>query len=155
MMGSFFGALVVSIPMQYCGRKAALLGQYVIFSVGFLLVACTNYHRNKYFMYVGRGLGGFAVGCATPASQIYVSECSSPRIRGRLGSFTASSMALGIWLAYIIGAFVEWYVHAWVFSALPVVFFFWTLFMPETPIWLLTHGKEDQARQSLQKLRGP
>ena len=155
MVGSFVGALFVSIPMHYCGRKFVLLGQYVIFTVGFILIGYTNYHRHKYFMYAGRALGGFAIGCAIPASQIYLSECSSPSIRGRLGSFTASSLALGIWSAYIIGAFVEWHTHAWIFSALPAVFFVMTLFMPETPIWLLTHGNEDQARQSLQRLRGP
>jgi facilitated trehalose transporter len=105
-------------------------------------------------IYVGRCLTGFAAGCTTPASQIYLSECSSPRIRGRLGSFTASSLALGILVTYIIGAFVEWYVLALVFGTLPIVFLIWTWLMPETPVWLLTHGRDVDARQSLQRLRG-
>ncbi|KZS11508.1 Uncharacterized protein APZ42_024333 [Daphnia magna] len=105
-------------------------------------------------LYVGRILQGLAVGCTTPACQIYVSECSSPNIRGRLGSITASSLALGIWVAYIIGAFVEWDTLSFIFSALPVVFLLLTCFMPETPIWLLTHGMEDEGRQALQQLRG-
>ena len=158
MLGALVGALVVSIPMQYFGRKAALVGHYTLFTTGFLLIGFAFFahgHQHKSIMiYVGRCLTGFAAGCTTPASQIYLSECSSPRIRGRLGSLTASSLALGILVTYIIGAFVEWYVLAWVFGVLPVVFLTWTLFMPETPVWLVSHGREDQARLSLQRLRG-
>ena len=154
MLGSLFGALIVSIPMHYCGRKAALVGHYTLFIAGFLLIGFTYFARHKSMIYVGRCLTGFAAGCTTPASQIYLSECSSPRIRGRLGSFTASSLALGILAIYIIGAFVQWYVLAWVFGVLPIVFLIWTILMPETPVWLLMHDREDQARQSLQRLRG-
>ena len=83
-----------------------------------------------------------------------MSECASPGIRGRLGSLTASSLALGIWMTYIVGSFVEWYVLAWVFSCLPVAFLLGTLFLPESPSWLLANGREQEARQSLQRLRG-
>ncbi|XP_045028718.1 facilitated trehalose transporter Tret1 [Daphnia magna] len=154
MCGSFFGALVVSIPMQYFGRKKALVGHYLLYIFGFLTVGLTCFGKHKAMLYVGRILQGLAVGCTTPACQIYVSECSSPNIRGRLGSITASSLALGIWVAYIIGAFVEWDTLSFIFSALPVVFLLLTCFMPETPIWLLTHGMEDEGRQALQQLRG-
>lgn len=86
--------------------------------------------------------------------ELKVSECSSPRIRGRLGSFTASSMALGILVVYIFGAFCEWQNLAWIFGCVPVIFLVWTAMMPETPIWLLTHGKEEEAKKALRYLRG-
>jgi hypothetical protein len=63
-------------------------------------------------------------------------------------------LALGIWVAYIIGAFVEWHVLAFIFTVLPCIFLLWTCAMPETPIWLLTHGHEDDGRKALQELRG-
>ena len=83
-----------------------------------------------------------------------MSECASSGIRGRLGSLTASSLALGIWMTYIVGSFVEWYVLAWVFGCLPVAFLLGTLFLPESPSWLLANGREQEARQSIQLLRG-
>ncbi len=83
-----------------------------------------------------------------------MSECSSPSIRGRLGSLTASALALGIWVAYIVGAFVQWDHLAWIFSVLPGIFLLWTCLMPETPIWLLTNGFEEDGREALQRLRG-
>lgn len=71
-----------------------------------------------------------------------------------LGSFTASALAFGILVSYIIGAFVEWHVLALIhagFSCLMLVAMF---FMPETPVWYLSKGEETKARASLQRLRG-
>merc|ERR1712071_186224 len=77
-----------------------------------------------------------------------------PRIRGALGSFTAIFLALGILLAYIIGAFVQWDELAWILSVFPILLFGCMWFMPETPSWLLSNNREDEARASLQNLRG-
>ena len=173
MIGAVLGALLVNKPMQFYGRKSALIGHYLIFITGFLITGFTYFAKHKALLYVGRFLMGFAAGCTTPASQIYVilkklfeiwtsksylhlqvSECASPSIRGRLGSLTASSLALGVLVCYTIGAFVEWNVLSWVFGCLPIVFLLMTVFMPESPAWLLANGREQEARQSLQRLRG-
>lgn len=52
---------------------------------------------------------------------LQVSECSSPRIRGALGSFTATFLSLGIVIAYIVGAFVEWQTLCFLIGSLPIV----------------------------------
>ena len=148
------GSLIIGIPMQLYGRKISLAGHYLPFIIGFLLIGFTYFSRHKAMLYVGRILTGVGTGMTTPVSQIYVAECSSPRIRGRLGSFTASSMALGILVTYIVGAFVEWHVLAWVLGGVPLVFLIWTTTMPETPVWLLSNEREDDAKISLQRLRG-
>lgn len=83
-----------------------------------------------------------------------ISECSSPRIRGTLSSFTASALALGILVAYIIGAFVDWWILAFILSMFPMMLFTGMIFMPETPIWLISHNREDDAKKALQRLRG-
>ena len=85
---------------------------------------------------------------------LQISECSSTRIRGRLSSLTASSLALGILVTYIIGAFVEWYWLSWIISVFPLVLLVGMSFMPETPVWLLANDQEDEARKALQRLRG-
>lgn len=36
-----------------------------------------------------------------------------------MGSMTASALALGILVTYVIGAFVEWYVLAWIIGLFP------------------------------------
>lgn len=83
-----------------------------------------------------------------------ISECSSPHIRGTLSSLTASALALGILVAYIIGAFVDWWILALILTIFPLMLLAGMIFMPETPIWLISHKREDEARSSLQRLRG-
>ncbi len=67
---------------------------------------------------------------------------------------TASALALGIFVTYVIGAFVEHHVLGWILSVFPMMMLVGLLFLPETPVWLIANGKEEEARQSLQQLRG-
>ncbi|XP_057381612.1 facilitated trehalose transporter Tret1-2 homolog [Daphnia carinata] len=148
------GALLVSYPMQHFGRRRTLIGLSIPFFIGFLLMGLTYFGRHKAMLYVGRLMTGLVNGALTPSSQIYISECSSPRIRGVLSSLTASALALGILTPYIIGAFVDWWVLALILIVFPVLLFTGMIFMPETPIWLMAHKHEDEARRALQRLRG-
>lgn len=72
MLGALIGSLLVGIPMQLYGRRKALIGHYILFIVGFLLIGFTYYGRHKSMLYVGRILTGAGAGMTTPASQIYV-----------------------------------------------------------------------------------
>lgn len=72
MCSSFFGALIISIPMQYLGRKKALIGHYFFYIFGSLILGLTYFGKHKAMLYVGRLLQGLGVGCTTPACQIYV-----------------------------------------------------------------------------------
>jgi hypothetical protein len=69
---------------------------------------------------------------------IKVSEGASS-LNSRLGYLTASSFA-----------FVDWYVLAWILGCLPILFLCGTIMMPESPVWLLSNGREEEARRSLQ-----
>ena len=75
-------------------------------------------------------------------------------MRGILGSFTASGLAFGIFVTYTIGAFVEWDVLCYILASFPVIMLIGMLFVPETPSWLLANDREEEARLSLQRLRG-
>lgn len=72
MCSSFFGALMISIPMQYYGRKKALIGHYLFYISGSVILGLTCIGKHKSMLYVGRLLQGLGVGCTTPACQIYV-----------------------------------------------------------------------------------
>lgn len=69
---AIFGSLMISIPMQYFGRKKALIGLSFAGIIGFLLMGFTFFARHKSILYIGRILTGILVGATTPASQIYV-----------------------------------------------------------------------------------
>ena len=83
-----------------------------------------------------------------------IGESASPRVRGALGSFPAIFLSLGILIAYIIGSFVEYDVLAFILAGFPACLFVAMFFMPETPAWLLSQNREEEARKSLQFFRG-
>jgi len=148
------GSLMISWPMQAYGRKLTLVGTSVPFIVGFYLMGLSYYVNSTALLFFGRVITGLVTGASTPPAQIYVSECASPRVRGALGSFTATYLALGILIAYVIGAFVEWHILCFTLGSFPIVFGLIMLCMPETPSWLLSKSKDTKAKKVLQQLRG-
>ena len=73
---------------------------------------------------------------------------------GHFGIVDCHIVILGILVTYIIGAFVEWYVLSFILGCFPLVLLIGMIFMPETPAWLLAHDDSEEARKSLQRLRG-
>ena len=57
-------------------------------------------------------------------------------------------------LDWFVGAFVEWNTLAWILSTFPVLLMTSMLMMPESPTWLLSNGRDNQAKLALQMLRG-
>ena len=55
----------------------------------------------------------------------------------------------------MIGAFVEWNTLAWILSILPALLMTCMAMMPESPTWLLSNDRQNEAEASLRKLRGP
>ncbi len=66
------GALAISVPLQYLGRRITLIGLTIPFIAGFWLMGFTYFGQHKAMLYVGRLSSGLMNGAATPASQIYV-----------------------------------------------------------------------------------
>lgn len=66
------GALAVSVPMAYFGRRKTLIGLTIPFITGFYLMGFTYFGKHKAMLYIGRLMSGLMNGAATPASQIYV-----------------------------------------------------------------------------------
>lgn len=99
---------------------------------------------------------------------IYNSEVAPPEIRGALVSLQQLAICFGImvsfWIDYgtnfIGGTTLEtqsdaaWLTPICLQIAPALVLFFGMLFMPFSPRWLAHHGREDEARRVLARLRG-
>ncbi|XP_059622632.1 facilitated trehalose transporter Tret1-like [Phlebotomus argentipes] len=148
-LGAFFGSLVTMVLMHRMGRKISVLLAAPIWAVSWALIALSQ--RWEIIM-AGRTLSGLAVGITLPSAQIYVSECSDPKIRGVLASFPAIAMSLGIVFAYVIGSFLPWRQQAWFACAVGILQFIVIAFLPESPVWLKSKKRIPEADVSAEWL---
>ncbi|CAB1319407.1 unnamed protein product [Coregonus sp. 'balchen'] len=99
----------------------------------------------------GRGTGYLD---ATPG-QVYISEISHPKVRGALGSCPQITAVFGALSLYSLGLVVPWRWLA-VAGEIPALLMLLLLcFMPDSPRYLITCGKQEQACKALECLRGP
>lgn len=86
--------------------------------------------------------------------QVYISEISMPGIRGCLSAMLKVLGHVGVLLSYIAGTYLNWRQSALLVAVAPSMLFLGTLFIPETPSYLVLNGKDEEAASSLQWLRG-
>lgn len=156
-IGSFMtlGALVMCFPIGFIcdliGRKWAMLSTIIPFTVGWLLIIFAN---NVDMIFAGRFITGLAGGSFCVAAPLYTSEIAQKEIRGALGSYFQLLLTVGIFLVYIWGGYINPQITSVICAIVPLVFGVVFFLQPETPVYLLKKGKEEEARKSLRKLRG-
>lgn len=147
MLSIFSGTL-----SEYVGRKMFMI--YLIFPmlIGWFLLM---FAQNVAMLYAGRFITGMVAGANCVMSPLYSNEISQKEIRGSLGSFTQMMISCGILLTAIISKYVSILQFTVFCAAVPVLFGVLFFFMPESPVYLLKKGRETDAKQALQRLRGP
>lgn len=117
---------------------------------GWILIALSRHWST---LILGRLLTGISAGTSLPSAQIYVSECSNPKIRGVIGSFPSVAMSLGVLFSYIFGKFFAWNILAWISCSFNVISFLTLYFLPDSPVWLKSKGRLEEALHSKNWLR--
>ena len=157
LIGTVVGSLSIGKPCDWYGRRHVMFWLAWLFLVSALGTALA---WNWYSFVVFRWLGGLAIGGASVVTPMYIAEISPAKYRGRLVALTQFNTVLGILLAYtsnyVIAAMnlgeTEW---RWMFAvgAVPALAYFALLFFaPRSPRWLMTKGREDEARVVLQRV---
>ena len=101
---------------------------------------------------------GVAVGAASFVAPLYISELAPKRIRGGVTSFNQLMVVSGIFAAYIVnwafgGVSGDW---RWMLGigAIPgLALAIGMYFQPFSPRWLVSQGREDEARAVLERAR--
>lgn len=152
LIGAAFGSLIGGRMSDALGRRNSLLWAGAVFIGGALAVA---FAPDVPFMTVARFVLGLAVGSASVITPLYLSEIAPPHIRGRLVSFNSLMIVSGQLLAYLINAFLaQWAAWRWMLglAALPAVALFVGLFfLPDTPRWYISKGRQDDAARVLRR----
>ncbi len=156
LWGTVVGALTGGIPTQKYGRKKVLIWVGIFFTVSSLGSALAT---GPYMFSFFRFIGGLGIGISSVAAPTYVSEISTPATRGRLVAMYQFNIVFAILLAYIsnyllkgVGGPNDW---RWMLGvmAIPSLIYSALVFgIPESPRWLVTKGREADARTVLEKL---
>ncbi|XP_036149220.1 facilitated trehalose transporter Tret1 isoform X1 [Monomorium pharaonis] len=150
MLGAWFGAMIGDWIMRR-GRRLALRMTSLPLAATWVL---TGVAPCVELVYVTSFIGGLCCSVVTMVAQVYISEISMPGIRGCLSAMLKVLGHVGVLLSYIAGMYLNWRQSALLVAVAPSMFFLGTLFIPETPSYLVLNDKDDEAADSLQWLRG-
>ena len=150
LIGSMLGAVVGGIFADRAGRRATLVWGGVLFIAGSILAPLSP---NVFTLIVSRTLLGIAIGFTSVTAPVYVSELAPPQSRGMLIGLYQFALTGGIALADLVGYWLAGE-HAWRLmfglGAIPALFFFFlVLTVPESPRWLVAHGRSGEAEAVL------
>ncbi|ODQ82041.1 hypothetical protein BABINDRAFT_32637 [Babjeviella inositovora NRRL Y-12698] len=150
-LGALIGAIFAGILADLYGRKKVILGSNVLFLWG---AAMQTGCHTVWVMIGGRFIMGFGVGIGSLIAPLYISETAPTHFRGRLVVINCLSITGGQLVAYAIGAGVTHLHNGWrllVGLSLipPAVQFVMFFFLPDTPRYLISKGKLEEAKSVL------
>jgi sugar porter (SP) family MFS transporter len=172
LLGCLAGAVLSGGMSDRFGRRRLLIAAALLFAVSSVL---TGWAPGFSWFIAFRILGGVAIGMASNLSPMYIAEVAPAHIRGRLVSMNQLTIVIGILSAQVVnwliarsvpnGAAAEfirqsWYgqfAWRWMFTAVAVpalLFFAGSLFIPESPRWLVKNGRPERASRVLARIGG-
>ena len=156
-LGALIGALNQGWIADKISRKYSVIVAVVVFSVGSALqTGSTGYAM----LVVARLIGGIGIGMLSMVAPLYISEISPPEIRGALLVLEELSIVTGIVIAYWITYGTRYMAGEWAWR-LPFllqlipgfVLGAGMLFLPFSPRWLVSKGRDGEALEALRRLR--
>ncbi len=153
-IGAVFGAAFAGPAADRYGRRSMILLAAGVFIVGALASAAAP---GVEVLVIARVVIGVAIGLASAAAPVYISEVAPPESRGRLVTFFQLAVTIGILIAYLVGLAFDhvegwrWMLGLGVVPALALAF--GMLRMPQSPRWLVMSGDDFAARATLAKIR--
>jgi len=154
MLGAAAGALFAGW-LSYCiGRKYSLLVAAVLFIIGSIFCAVTP---NVEILIASRVLLGIAVGVASYAAPLYLSEIAPGKIRGSVISLYQLLITVGLFSAFVSGTILSYYeAWRWMLGIVVVpaaLLFLGVLVLPRSPRWLASKGRSHEAAKVLDDIR--
>lgn len=156
--GAFFGAFSAYTSAHFLGRKKSLLVFSLIFILGAGLMLGANGQRGLGLIYGGRVLAGWGVGGTSMIVPIYISEIAPPAVRGRLVGIYELGWQIGglvgFWINFGLNETMAPSHKQWIIpfavQLIPAgILFAGAFWLHESPRWLLSKGKREQALKNL------
>ncbi|OAA59709.1 General substrate transporter [Niveomyces insectorum RCEF 264] len=158
-IGTFVGSLLTGPFSSKFGRRPALWTASVLnFIATSIMIGTTNVGA----LYFARFVLGISVGWFLTFAQIYINEVAPAHLRGIVFAIYQSQLSTGS----IVGASVDYGTQKMlsknayriplaIFYVVPTIQCIALFFFPESPRWLMTQGRDEDASLSLRRLRNP
>lgn len=161
-VGCFLGALLILIIGDRLGRRRAMmLGAFIMIIGVIIQITAIKGHAATAQFIIGRTITGVGNGINTSTIPTYQAECAKSKNRGLLICIEGSVIAIGTLIAYWVDFGCSYGPDdlTWRFpTAFQVVFGIIVLigpyWLPESPRWLLTKDRTDEAVKVIAALRG-
>ncbi|UKZ74775.1 hypothetical protein TrVFT333_002445 [Trichoderma virens FT-333] len=157
-IGNIVGSFAAGPASDFRGRRYGMFIGALVIVIGTCVQASS--HDLAAFM-IGRFILGFGVAISTTAGPAYVSEMAHPSYRGLMtglyNTFWYIGGVPGTFVPYgtsTISGASAWRIPIWLqmsFSGIVLVF---SLFLPETPRWLMAHDKTEEALDIMARYHG-
>ncbi len=148
LWGTVLGSLLGGIPCDKLGRKKTLFWIGILFLVSALGSALAP---NPYVFSFFRFIGGIGVGASSVAAPIYISEISTAKNRGKLGTLFQFNIVFGILIAFFSNYLLDGFGGAndwrWMLGIVAVPALIYSIIVakiPESPRWLILNKKDDK-----------
>lgn len=154
IVGSVIGAAANGVLADIYGRKKIIIATALIFIAGSLMC---GYAATAGWLIFSRIVIGIAVGMISFVAPIYLSEIAPEKIRGSLVSLYQLALTAGILLSYLINRIFantelnwRWMLGSGTVPA--VILLTGILFLHDTPRWLISKNRIDEARQVFRRI---
>lgn len=139
------------------GRKRMILAFATLTIIG-VIIQVSSFQIAQ--LAVGRVITGCGVGGFTATIPMWISECSSARLRGKLvaicGAMAISGVCLASWIDFgfyfVKHSAVNWRMPIAIQVIFPIICFFLVTQLPDSPRWLVKKGRVDEAAEIFARL---
>src|SRR5580693_3379743 len=159
-LGAAAGALVAGPLTDRFGRKILLVTDAGIYAIGAILSAVTV---DAGMLLASRTLIGLAIGADSAIATAYIAEFAPRNRRGQLSIIQQWMITVGILVSYLVAVIIlrsapgsagnaDWRLILGLGGVPAVAAVVLRSHMPESPRWLMLHGRYDETRAAFGRL---
>jgi sugar porter (SP) family MFS transporter len=159
-LGAAVGALVAGPVTDRFGRKVLLITDAAIYAAGAILSAVTV---DAGMLLASRTLIGLAIGADSAIATAYIAEFAPRSRRGQLSIILQCMITVGILVSYLVAVIIlkvapgsaggaDWRLILGLGGIPALVAVALRSHMPESPRWLMLHGRYDDTRKAFGRL---
>src|SRR3954449_9093857 len=159
LVGQVVGALVFGRLTDKLGRKKLFIITLLVYLVG---SGVAGLSPTVWFLYIFRFVAGLGIGGEYAAINSAIDELIPSRYRGRIDIMINGTY----WGGAALGAFanlfflnpdlfaenVGWRLAFFIGPVLGIIIIFLRRHIPESPRWLMTHGREEEAERTVDEI---